>query len=619
MIYTLKFPSHGVNAENMFVTQEFSLIFQNHNDGLGHFNGSFSFFPLVVDASFIVKATEQFEAEHAECVRVCPYFKDGKVMVHLYVYSSESGIPTALKTAAREFFGEMGLELEWSDLYNDSYNVLNVTPIEYPSGKPKRLEAHQVDEIDEIINKYLHDVFSKHRNITGLQPSFKVTKSVQTEQACITVYVLGKGRIPVGESAIPSTVGPYPVDVVNGFFVRTKRPTKPIEAQKQQKVLCLGASIGIDGEQSSGTLGAIVEDENSGILYALSNKHVMKHPDKSEIIHPGLDVYLNYLHYHLAEYKSWISRILESEAQLPQISDEVLQERQTLSNTFDELKKIKEQRVKQIKEKHSASSEIPEKTWTKISEHEETFDKGFQEPPKTIANYSAGIRCNVVSATTNLEHFIDAGISQLKEDEAEKLKRNRTIGIIETGYYPSGECIPATLAYRVKEMFKSGSGTGYTESSCGLFGASMCPSMTIKGLREHGETGWVDVDCTECRKKKATQSTDQGSQSQLQALSSPCELCKSDRWMKRCLCIGPQRFQPFSDHGDSGVVVFEIRNNETAHPAFGIIFGIFPTQYHVFSLASPLEIAIEELSKKVSSSRPQGSPPCKLRLASSVM
>ena len=70
------------------------------------------------------------------------------------------------------------------------------------------------------------------------------------------------------------------------LFVGTTQPTqlvreireKSVNLQEQSEVLCLGASIGVNGEEASGTLGAIVEDENSGTFYALSCDHVMKHP-----------------------------------------------------------------------------------------------------------------------------------------------------------------------------------------------------------------------------------------------------------------------------------------------------------------------------------------------------
>ena len=197
------------------------------------------FFPLCpfsVDEYVIWNATIKFEAEHEECVRVLPYLHNGDVEIHLYVYNDWFGIPTELEKAAQASFGQKGWKLKWKDLYNNAFNLLKVTSIK--SGEPKRLEASQVNEMDETISKHLH-VFSKHRNVTAVQPSFKVRDSVQTQEACIVVYVLGKGQIPLGESTIPCAIGSYPVDVVNGFCVKISGRYKPEEAHEQEEFLRL--------------------------------------------------------------------------------------------------------------------------------------------------------------------------------------------------------------------------------------------------------------------------------------------------------------------------------------------------------------------------------------------
>ena len=547
----------------------------------------------------------KFEAEHEECLCVCPYMKNGEVVVHLYVYVDESGIPMALKTAAQEFFEPMRVKLEWSDLYNDAYNVLNVTSIEYPSGKPNRLEASQVDEIDEVINKHL-DVFSKHRNITAVQPAFKITNSVQTEEACIAVYVLGKGNIPLGETAIPCKIDCYPVDIVNGFCVRTAKPKKPTEAHEHKEVLCLGASIGVNGENSSGTLGAFVEDANSGTWYVLSCDHVMNHADKSELIYPGLDVYLNCLHYHLKEYRTYITRITGRDCNLPQLSDDILQDPEKLSEMFNELKTIKE--------KYSNSPRCSKTHLQRINTNEKKFEEVFSKPPRVIANYSAGVRCNMVSAkNSGKEYFTDAAISELTEHEKKELKISKSITIIGSSLTPSGECIPATTVAIMNDklLCKSGSTTGFTESGRIIDASRFQPTyMYIRASLQENGSAWIDKKCIICEQREAAQS-------QVQEFSSPCEMCKPDTWLKRCLCILREGTTPFSHLGDSGAVVFEIpgENEEAYCDGFGIIFAVHYSSYYSYTLASPLEIVLEELSKKVSASRRDGKP-CVLRLAS---
>jgi len=557
------------------------------------------FFPLfftVANERLIWNAAIKFEAEHEECVRVLPYVQSGEVEIHLYVYNDRSGIPTELKDAALAFFGQKGWKLIWLDLYNDAFNLLKVTPIVYSSGEPQRLEASQVDEIDEVINNHLH-VFSKHRNVTAAQPSFKVTDSVQTQTVCIVVYVLGKGQIPLGESAIPDTIGSYPVDIVNGFCVRTKDPHPPTEAHEQKEFLHLGASIGVKGKDSSGTLGAIVEDVNNDTLYVLSCDHVMNDADEEKIIHPGLDVYLNYLRYHFDYYRGLVERTIGHAVNLPESPDGMFQETE-LQEMFSVLRTQKNDYIA------SGIRRVSESRLNQIRVYESKLEEAFGKRPRVIAKYSAGVRCNVKLETNNgKEHFVDAAISELNEDEVAKVKAEGEVVIIGTNHYPNGECLSATAA--VKDLFKSGSATGYTRSNRLVDELGNRPTY----IRGQGNGRWIDVECINCSKTGPAQS-------QARDVLSPCEQCKPERWLKRCLCIQQQGSKPFSDDGDSGAVIFEARENEKfAAPGFAIIFAELSAQYYKFAIALPLEIALEALSQKVSKLRPN-SKPCQLKLAS---
>ena len=559
----------------------------------------FSLCPSLVDEYVIRNATIKFEAEHEECVRVLPYLRNGNVEIHLYVYKDRFGIPTELKNAAQAFFGETGWKLIWADLYNDAFNLLKVTSIEYSPGEPKRLEASEVGKIDEIISKHLH-VFSNYRNVTAVQPSFKVKNSVLTQKACIMVYVLGKGQIPLGESVIPDAIGSCPVDIVNGFCVKITDWYEPTQAHEQKEFLRLGASIGVNRKQSSATLGAIVKDVKTGTLYALSCDHVMNDADEKEIIHPGLDVYLNYLRHHLGEYKGWIERSIGPAVELPQIPGDVFEET-VLQNMFNELKTTKENCMA------SEIRRVSQYCSDQIKFYEKKLAEAFGKPPRVIAKYSAGVRCNVRSENSNgKEHFIDAAIAELNEDEVKNLKAERDVVIIGTARYPSGECISATTD--VEEIFKSGSTTGLTQSSLSAGAFQVLPTY-IPDLRPNSNSAWIDVECINCNKKGTAQS-------QVQELSGPCEECKPKRWLNGCLCFQQQGAYSFSAKGDCGAVIFEKRKHQMPSPGFGIIFAELPSQYFKYTIAVPLEIALQALSQKVSQSRPNNEP-CQLRLASS--
>ena len=544
----------------------------------------------------VVTRAIDFEAKHKECVRVLPYSDGDDTKVHFYVFSGKSGLPQKLKDAAQECFGEMKVKLEWFDLYNDATEILKATPIEFPSGKPERLNDSRIYEINEIINNNLH-VLVKHRNVTAVQASFKITNSKQTKQPCIAIYVLGKGSIPLGEFQFPRTLGDYDVDVVDGFWFRTGKddPWEPKKGQEPREVLRLGASIGVRGEKGCGTLGAIVESD--GNFYALSCDHVMKHPQR-EIIHPAQDDYLNYLNYHLQEYAKQIQYIIKREQRYileTQLSFGILKEVELLNEKFQELKSIKKDHFDQ---QRAREENVEEANW-----HERVLEKGLRTPPRVIGRYNAGISHNV-RWTDNQEYFIDAAIAQLNSEEVHSLRNSDVAEVIGTRKRPSGRCSLRVTAYG--DLCKSGRTTEYTDS-----GHHARPGMYLRDTSYQlnaRNTNLVNVVkqvslCQGCFEAS-------GVQDDLTRTSPPCSYCTEDRitlrdsvWWKNCLCIDcpydPATGERFSAEGDSGAVIFEIEGDGSLL-GFGIIFAKQCHSYGPCTLASPLRPALETLSRKIS-------------------
>ncbi|XP_022810513.1 uncharacterized protein LOC111347548 [Stylophora pistillata] len=369
----------------------------------------------------------KFEAEHEELVRVLVYTESGvNIKVQLYVQYGESGIPQELQNAAQGCFGEMDVTLEWLDLINDADRILKIRSLEYPSGTPQSLTKSQASEISQAIRDNLH-VLVRHRNITSVQPSLKITNSKQTDTPCITLYVLRKGVIPDGKCDFPLFLGSYPIDVVDGFWFRTIGPWKPNEAQKNSEVLRLGASIGVQGEDSAGILGAVVKGGDK--FFALSCHHVMKRESSSKIIHPAQNDHLNYLKYHLREYGSWLRKIVDTDIPVDQLDVDDLTEQDQLRVRFEELKELRERYRDRITENVSILQ--------KVDKNENKFEEGLEALPRVIGRYSAGVSRNVTLYSQT--HYIDAAVAELTADEVNQLQINPTVEVIGTGYNPSGE------------------------------------------------------------------------------------------------------------------------------------------------------------------------------------
>ena len=543
----------------------------------------------------IVIATVEFEASRKECMRVLPYLHDSEVVVQFFVFS-EFGLPIELKSSAQQYFKEMKVKFLWSDLYNNAAYVLNDTYVEYPSDEPKRLNATDVDNINQTINSNLH-VLVKHRNITAVQASYKIKNSKQTETPCITIYVLGKGDIPIGESAFPPFLGPYPVDVVNGFWFRTMDVQPPKKTQHQGDELCFGTSIGVKGQNVSGSLGAIVKDSSSGTFYALSCDHVMKHPAESEIVHPGQNDYLNYLNWNLGEYSTWVKNTISRDQAITQRSSfvfEFIEDTAQLSSRFRELS--------QIRDNHRDPGRETPKNLQSLDYHKRCLEEGLARQPRVIGRYVAGVSRNV-DWIDGHQYFIDAAIARLTEKEVELLKLSKVPQIIGTALKPNGECSPVTRStiQSIGDLCKSGRTSEYTNRGVLFDAAILRDSFHEANGRLINAFRRVRV-CQQCAERCGLQQIPNS------APPPPCDSCQEDiadlsknLWLKNCLGIKHKLQKSFSEEGDSGAVVFE-RNTDDDLLGFGIIFA---EMKHVgidrrVSLASPLQVALDALSKAIS-------------------
>ena len=541
------------------------------------------------EVSAIREATMKFEAKHEECIRVLPYIKDGQIVVQLYVYSGKSGIPKYLKEEAQTRFEAMGVKLEWSDLYNNSDIILKVEPLECSNGKPKILTALQADEMNEVIEKNLR-VLAKYRNLTSVQASFKIKNSKQLDKPCITIYVLGKGFIPLGESRFPDALEGYPVDVVNGFWTRASpnKPWEPKSTQKPSKTLCSGVSIGVQGKEAAGTLGAILK--NGSTFYALSCHHVMNSEQSKRIVHPALYDHLNYLRYYLAQYRRDVKDVTGLETQG---SVEDLTTREALVSNFKELKSRKDLDI-QVQVYSSECLEL-------IENAEKDFERG-QDPPREIGEWVDGV-CDNFQWTDNKEYFIDAAIAKLFDKEVESLKK-KTARLIGDDGKPCG-CSPAdrTTISNADKLCKSGRTTIYTEIGDRILGNLEAPHFIMPPLYEK-DLPFLSCHlkvfaCERCDKKKF-KVTDSREPLSCDKCDDSQATFRNEFWRKRVLCIREERTR-FADDGDSGSVIFKIVEKEGGNDLFGLglLFAIDESQYKRLYFASPLRIVLDALNNKL--------------------
>ncbi|PFX33287.1 OTU domain-containing protein [Stylophora pistillata] len=513
----------------------------------------------------IIEKIKKFEALHKDCIRVLPYRDEqrGQVYVQLYLFCGNNGRPKELIAAARKYFGEMDVDIRWTDLYKETSVVPNITP-----GMSRRLEKSEVDEISKIIDASLL-TFNQHRNITAVYPSLKVKDSKRTNTPCIMVNVIGKDRIPIGETNIPEFVERFPVDIVEGFWIEAANPSNPIEPEERREYLRLGASIGIKGVAKYGTLGAFVKD-NDGKFYLLSCNHVIGGTEKNEIIHPGWRQYTNSFKEYLGKCNELLNRMAETKTKLfPDNWQPVgLPE---LESALGQLKIMSENRIPPWAKNTGCYKDF--------IENAQKLEKLFNDPPRVVADLSFGFRGNVRINFSfgEQEISIDAAVAELRKEKVEALERNIFVQMVDTANYPSGNVITSdeVLSHpQEREWCKSGSATGHTsiKKSFEPLPIALKPPLSETVV-------YFDL------------------------LTNQVSTNVDSVYWRRCLLLENIE-KPFSLGGDSGAVIFEKREGQKSMSGFGIVVGVHYDENCNLrgTIVSPLDIALETLSSRMGKS-----------------
>ena len=222
----------------------------------------------------------QFTLEHPCCIRAIPYENDRKgtksLTMCLYVHTDDKEILEDVKEAAERKFS--GYKIECVDLQRRPLSKI-VTRL--PSSK--RQNGKELSDLSGKIEENLN-VFKNRLNVTAVCASYKVVDAIERDIPCVTVFVLGKGRIPAEETDIKKLeednirlFGNAEFDVVEGYYQPAYGPT-PRSEMAYAFPLRGGVGIGVNGAPGAGTLGGFLEDEEGKEWYILSNEHVLNPP-----------------------------------------------------------------------------------------------------------------------------------------------------------------------------------------------------------------------------------------------------------------------------------------------------------------------------------------------------
>ena len=499
-------------------------------------------------------------------------------------------IPEKINTVAKKMF--RNYEIEFDDLLRRPLSKI-VTRL--PASKKQK--AKELTDLTRIIDKNLH-LFENRMNITAVQASYKVTDSIEKDIPCVTVFVLGKRKIPAGETDIrkikeenSDIFDEVEFDVAEGYYKLTtgssfKDYTWPLEG---------GVGIGVEGVDGAGTLGGFLEDEN-GNVYILSNKHVLHPTDAAGdvIVQPSED-----------DHKA---KLEEAKAKINECTDKIENIPGSNSLQPEEIEKINTTcRARFIKGKEE-EREQKKKELTKIE----------SQKPRPIGKYAYGFKENF--AVGDHEVYVDAAIATLNESESNFMKYNQTnccpvYGFgsnkyWKTGHYkpPNGEIIDfINFKQRIRNenselrFMKIGRTTGFTDD-----GSIRHPNeeMFLKYTHSKDIARLLDVEFLFCKNCKTSvrhefnpdldknQNTSNLCKKCGINLDNPCEV--QSVWARNCFVLRKPR-ECFSKEGDSGSLVFD-KNGL----AWGLVFGVFNnlSRDFVFSLISPLSVVLDALKKE---------------------
>ncbi|XP_028414796.1 uncharacterized protein LOC114537883 [Dendronephthya gigantea] len=543
----------------------------------------------------VVKARSlalRFTAANPCCVRVIPCEvaqQKSPLTMYIYVNTDGKGVPEDFRESSVKFFYDF--EIEFVDLQQRPLcKIVTQLP-----AKEKRCDK-KLRELGKVIEENLN-VFQNRLNVTAVQASYKVEGSIVKNIPCVTVYVLGKGKIPAGETDIleMTKLNGYPFDIVEGYFQLCGDPksrTFPLRG---------GVGIGVEGDEASvGTLGAFLEDED-GKRYILSCQHVLS-PNRVNsdnrrkvIVQPATVDYRN--------------KVSEIRAQMNECEERLQKQKNKLHIVADDERDRYERRV--------------EKSRERLGILRNNMEEALESESREIGIYCSGLKQNVTvsfRSKPNAKFYVDAAIAELDDEEAQELidhKDEQPENIqcplfgfeknIHTGFNPTGEIVDVENFgdedLNELRFVKSGRTTGYTDNGQLETLNFFANRLTFDSFQQWPcSANLSDVPfkfyCSTCTPVPNLNIVDLSCLRERQF----CFNCRNEIenevhtfWAYNCLAIRSRR-KPFSEKGDSGALVFDNQGR-----AWGMIFGFFAAEgINVdLGLASPLSVTLKALENKL--------------------
>jgi hypothetical protein len=533
-----------------------------------------------------------------------------------------NGIPDDVKNAAEEMFPDC--EIQCVDLQR---RPLSKIVARLPLCRKEK--AEELLDLSKKIEKNL-DVFENRLNVTAVCASYKVRNAVEEEIPCVTVFVLGKGRIPAKETDIQKIkednghlFDNAEFDIVEGYYRPAHGPTIS-SAMKYAVFLRGGVGIGVKGVWGAGTLGGFVEDEN-GECYILSNDHVLNPPNSKNNTVSNDEV-----GYIVGTFTKLLkgdtpNQIIEQPAQRDYeiICKDAEKEKKTNLRKIEldnpQLFKLTPQQKEDLKNNDEDFRKKLEKSEMKIKFAEQVFKEVENNKPRQIGVYVDGLKCNVemICDKEKCKFYVDVAIARLDEKEKNLMIKEKADHCPLYGFenindiVPTGETVDLeTFVKEIGEEFEKEPNEQMTFSKIGRttqITDNGRIDTSLKGLCINSVS--LPKPCAPallhalywyCKNCKPSHISENELNAMVSDGTKECTICKKkigkteiySFWKHNCFVLG-QRTKPFSYDGDSGSLIFDNRGR-----AWGLVHGKFENNNTLLTVASPLSVSLKALGNK---------------------
>ena len=574
----------------------------------------------------------QFQLANPCCIGVIPY-KDHdtqSLTVCLYVDTDGYGIPPHVESKAKKTF--LNCEIKCVDLQR---RPLCAIISRLPSGRRKK--GKDILELSRKIEKNLH-VFESRLNVTAVCASYKVADAEEKETPCVTVFVLEKGKIPASETEIEKIKDDHRVfentefDVLEGYY----RPALyPHDLKEYASPLHSGVGIGVKGVRGAGTLGGFFVDDKevkNKKCYICSNDHVLN-PLSSDGSPCELVLGAETSAGLEEEGKSTSDDSLKCKEELTKIIEQPAGEDYTkmCQPASAWLEKNKDKIPEKSDSSQASACDKDYEDYMERKRRNFLLEKKKNEVtissrPRRIGKYSDGLKSNVeISCDNNTcKYYVDVAIAKLDNREVKVLtweeNENNTNNCVVNGFnmvkgvVPSGEILspeafvkeirlqdPDEEPEEVLTFWKIGRETGFTKK--GRIDTSF-QKLFVKRLYFPEEQPCASAMahtpiqyCTSCRPLNISETKLVKHEIDNQQVCAICEKKLNNIeaytfWEHNCFIIRVPG-EIFAKPGDSGSLIFDNRGR-----AWGLLHGIFIDRNNIYTLASPLSVALKALEQK---------------------